>query len=196
MTKTKIVLPLLIAAAVTLAAGTAVAVTAPSAATGTVNATVPVQSDDQVTQCLTGQDVPNPGEWRAAAKIDADAPTGFLVIRTDKTAAVCVLENGKGTGLMGGYSKDLYGKLTPERPFSWFNAMNYEDHSVQFGITTPDVATVSLIGPDGSATPAVQPTDGTFIVKTPFAENSNDPSTNKVRVTLRDGKVIEGPFRG
>ncbi|GAA3435956.1 hypothetical protein [Kutzneria kofuensis] len=149
-------------------------------------------------ECVAaGQDVPDPAGWRPGARIDVDAQHGFLVIRDDKNAAVCVIENGKGTGIMGGDidSRHAYGNLTAARPFDYLSSMNYTTESIHFGIATKDVTGVSLVGPDHSVAAGIVK-DGTFIVKTKFAEDSNQHTTNHVRATLGNGQVIAGPFRG
>ena len=51
------------------------------------------------------------------------------------------------------------------------------------------------MAPDGSVTAGTL-RDGTFLVKTTVAENSNQPTSNHVRATLANGQVVEGPFRG
>ena len=147
--------------------------------------------------CVQAGHVAEPASWRPGARIDIDAATGFLVIRNDKSAAVCVIENGKGVGIMGGdvSTTHVYGKLTAARPFDYLSSMNYEHESVHFGIASKDVTAVSLVAPDKTVTPATLK-DGTFIAKVKDGEDSSAPTTNHVRATLSTGKVIEGPFRG
>ena len=206
MTTKKLTLTLSAAAAIgVLAAGGAAAFATvptsgpevkPAAATAPAPAADPVDAKIAKECVQADQHVPDPASWRPAARLDVDAQHGFLAIRNDKLAAVCVIENGHGTGIMGGVGTNHnYGKLTDRRPFDYLDAMNYPDgQTVQFGIATGDVAKVSLIGPDGSATPTVLK-DGTFIAKTKFGEDSNQPTTNHVRATLANGSVVDGPFR-
>ena len=136
------------------------------------------------------------GPWRAGARLDLDATHGFLVIRNDRTAAACVIDNGKGTGIIGGTVDpvDLYGKLNAARPFDYLTSMNYTKESVHFGIASADVVTVSLVASNNSSTPGVV-RDGTFIVRTAVPENSNQTSTNYVEALLANGKTVSGPLR-
>jgi len=104
--------------------------------------------------------------------------------------------DGHGTGIMGGVeTRHVYGNLTAARPFDYLSSMNYPGESIHFGITTGDVKSVSLVGPDNSVR-AADVKDGAFVVRTPFAEDSNQPTTNHVRVTLTNGRTVTGPFRG
>jgi len=135
------------------------------------------------------------GSWRAGARLNLDATQGFLMIRSDEYAAVCDLSNGRPTGIMGGVStRHTYGNLTAARPWDYNDSDNLATESVHFGIAANNVAAVSLVGPDNSVTPAVLK-DGTFIVRTKFAEDSNSYTSNRVKATLDTGQVIEGPFR-
>jgi hypothetical protein len=43
---------------------------------------------------------PDPDSWRPGVKIDTDTPNGFLVIRNDKAAAVCLVSGGTTSGIM------------------------------------------------------------------------------------------------
>jgi hypothetical protein len=139
--------------------------------------------------------LPDPTSWRPAARIDLDADTGFLAIRNSVSAAVCDIEKGRGAGIMGGPSaREDYSKLTAAHPYRYLTSMNYTHDSIHFGITAGNVTAVDLIGPDNSVRPAVL-RDGVFIVRTPIGEDSNQPSTNSVRVTLNTGKVLVGPLR-
>jgi hypothetical protein len=140
--------------------------------------------------------MPDPGSWRAGARLDINSQLAFVVIRNSRTAAACTIENGKATGIIGGGvdATDLYVQLTPERPFDYLTSMNYAKESVHFGISTDDVAAVSLIGPDNSVSPGVV-ADGTFIVLDKIGENSGQPSTNYVRATLNNGQTVQGPLR-
>ncbi|GAA0649896.1 hypothetical protein GCM10010174_86770 [Kutzneria viridogrisea] len=150
-----------------------------------------------------GVDVPEPGSWRPAAKMDVDTPHGVLIIRNAKAAVVCLIDNGKATGIMAADShfdgstgqRHTYRKLTASRPFDYFDALNNSTESIQFGIASDGVTAVKLVAPDGSETAAVVK-EGTFIAKTKYAEDSNQATTNHVRATLTDGTVIEGPLRG
>jgi hypothetical protein len=158
----------------------------------------PLTGDAKIAQdCLAASgDVPNRAGWRPGARINLDSAHGFLVIRNDKNAAVCVIEDGKGTGLMGGVIDNHgYGKLTAQRPFDYLTSMNYEHQSVHFGIAADDVTGVTLVAPDKSEAAAVVK-DGTFAVLAQDGEDSNKPTTNHIRVTLANGGVISGPFRG
>ena len=144
-----------------------------------------------------GESLPNPHNWRSGADFGIGSPEGFLTIRDDKYAAVCDVENGKAAGLMGGFdakSRHNYDRLTTARPFDFLDAMNYPDRTIMFGIATQDVVSLSLIGPDGSVTPATVH-DGTFVAVTKFGEDSGQPTTNHVRATLKDGTVVTGPLR-
>jgi hypothetical protein len=92
--------------------------------------------------------------------------------------------------------RHAYGNLTPARPFDYLSSWNFTylaRGSVHFGIATSDVAAVSLIGPDGSVTPAVL-RDGTFLAETKFAERKDRP-TGRIRVTLKNAQVLEDSFR-
>ncbi|GAA3528399.1 hypothetical protein GCM10022222_09300 [Amycolatopsis ultiminotia] len=169
---------------------------------GSPGAGQPVNPGDLhlVRECVqAGQDVPDPASWRPGVRFDLDAENGFLVIRSDEYAAVCVLKNGKATRIEGGVDtrRHVYGDLTAARPFDYLSSWNWGSPvagSVHFGIVTSEVTAVSLVGPDNSVTPAVV-RDGTFAAKTKFAESSGQPTTNHIRATLKDGQVIEGPFR-
>ena len=146
--------------------------------------------------CVQAGHLADPAGWRPGARIDVDVNSGFLVIRNDKSAAVCVIEGGKGTGIMGGdvSTTHVYGNLTATRPFDYLTSMNYEHDSVHFGIASKDVTAVSLVGPDKSVTAATLK-DGTFIARVKAGEDSTESTTNHVRATLDNGKVVEGPFR-
>jgi len=150
-----------------------------------------------VKECVRSTpNMPDPTSWRAGARYDLNSQLGFLVIRNSRTAAACVIENGKGTGVIGGPpdSTDRYAQLTPERPFDYLTSMNYPKESVHFGIATGDVIGLSLVGPDNSVSPGVV-ADGTFIVRDTIGENSGQPTTNYVRATLANGKTVQGPLR-
>lgn len=170
----------------------------PTPAAGSQALQSPLIGDAKIAQdCLgTAGDVANKASWRPGARINLDANHGFLVIRDDKNAAVCVIEDGKGTGLMGGVIDNHgYGKLTAQRPFDYLTSMNYAHQSVHFGIAATDVTGVTLVGPNKSEAAAVVK-DGTFAVLAKDAENSNASTTNHIRVTLANGGVVSGPFRG
>ncbi|HEY0498497.1 MAG TPA: hypothetical protein VGD48_22345 [Kutzneria sp.] len=150
-----------------------------------------------VKECVRStRNMPDPGGWRAGARYDLNPQLGFLVIRNSRSAAACTIENGKGTGIVGGApdSTDLYAELTPERPFNYLTSMNFAKESVHFGITTDDVVAVSLVGPDNSVSVGVVG-DGTFIVRDDIGENSGQPSTNYVRATLNNGQTVQGSLR-
>ncbi|QUQ68656.1 hypothetical protein [Kutzneria sp. CA-103260] len=135
------------------------------------------------------------GSWRAGAKLDYDSKLSYVVIRSDEYAGVCVLTNGKPTGIMGGVStRHTYGNLTASRPWDYLSSDNFDTESIHFGITAGNVAQVALVGPDKVAVPTTLK-DGTFIVRTKFAEDSNSYTSNRVKATLDTGQVIEGPFR-
>jgi len=140
--------------------------------------------------------MPDPTSWRAGARYDLNPQLGFLVIRNSRYAAACIIENGKGTGIIGGTPDltDRYATLTPERPFDYLTSMNYTKEHVHFGVATDDVVAISLIGPDNSVSQGVV-ADGTFIVRDNIGENSNQPSTNYVRATLANGQTVQGPLR-
>ncbi|QUQ68658.1 hypothetical protein [Kutzneria sp. CA-103260] len=205
MTTKKLTLTLSVAAAaVAIAAGSAVAFAAIPSSAPTVNVAAGA-ADDHATgdaliakECVRNtQGIPNPASWRAGARYDLSAQLGFLVIRNDKQAAVCVIENGKAGSVMGGdvSTRHTYTNLTSARPFDYLSSWNTDNESVHFGIATDNVAKVALVGPDGSQTPTVLK-DGTFIAKTKFAEDSNQSTSNHVRATLDNGQVVTGPFRG
>jgi hypothetical protein len=148
----------------------------------------------------SGVAVPDPDSWRPAAKIDIDPGHGFLVIRNDKIAAVCPVSGGTTPGTMAGdvtfVGRHNYAHLTAARPFDYVSAWNESggsSRSIQFGIATDDVIAVSLVGQDNSVTPAVL-RDGTFAVKINSAEHCDTNDSNRVRATLRNGHVIEGPL--
>ncbi|MFC0437115.1 hypothetical protein [Kutzneria buriramensis] len=201
MTTTKLTMALSAAAAIgLLAAGSGIALAADPGTGTTIAATGDAKTAQECVQA--DGHVPDPTTWRPAARITVDARHGFLVIRNDKLAAICTVEDGHGTGIMGGVeTRHVYGKLTAARPFDYLSSMNYladKTHpaeSIHFGITTADVKSVSLVGPDKSVRDA-DVKDGTFVVRTPFGEDSDQATTNHVRVTLTNGQVITGPFRG
>ncbi|HTI23461.1 MAG TPA: hypothetical protein VL652_20870 [Kutzneria sp.] len=200
MTTKKLTLALAATAAIgALAVGGAVAfAAAPGTATGTATQATQAATGDAkiMLECLAANEVGNRGAWRPGARLNTDATHGFLVIRTDKNAAVCVVENDHGTGLMGGVIDNHdYGKLTAQRPFDYLTSMNYPHQSVHFGISTSDVTGVSLVGPDGKSAAATVK-DGTFAVLAKAGENSNEPTTNHIRATLANGQTVDGPFRG
>ncbi|WP_236792332.1 hypothetical protein [Amycolatopsis sp. GM8] len=153
-----------------------------------------------VNECIQADhnELPPAQNWRAGARIDIDAENGFLAVRNDKYAVVCVLKNGNSTGLIQGTNtRDAYNALTAARPFDYLAPWNWNypaTESVHFGIATSDVIAVSIVGPDKSVTPAIL-RDGTFLAKTKFAQNSGQPTTSLIRVTLKNGQVIEGPSR-
>jgi len=135
------------------------------------------------------------GSWRAGVRLDLDATHGFLMIRTDEYAAVCDLSNGHPTGTVGGVStRHTYSNLTATRPWDYNDSDNLTNESVHFGIAANNVVAVSLVGPDNSVTPTTLK-NGTFAVRTKFAEDSNSYTSNRVKATLDTGQVIEGPFR-
>jgi len=203
MTTKKLTLTLSVAAAaVALAAGGAVAFAAiPSttvnvaAGAGDAHATGDALVAKECVQNTQG--LPEPASWRPGARYDLSAELGFLVIRNDKNAAVCVIEKGKAAGVMGGEvsTRHTYTNLTAARPFDYLDSWNDQNESVHFGIATGDVAKVALVGPDGAQTPTVLK-DGTFIAKTKVAEDSNQSTSNQVRAILGNGQVVTGPFRG
>ncbi|MFI9380769.1 hypothetical protein [Kutzneria sp. NPDC052558] len=137
-----------------------------------------------------------PGAYRAAARLDLDATTGYLVIRDDEYAAICDLTNGIPTRSLGSVigTHHTYANLTASRPWDYLSSDNRSTESVHFGIAAPNVAKVVLIGPDGSQTPTVLK-DGTFIARTKFAEDSGNYTSNRIKATLDTGQEIEGPFR-
>ncbi|MCS7483544.1 hypothetical protein ACFFQW_10805 [Umezawaea endophytica] len=170
-----------------------------------------------------GVDVPDPGDWVPAVKIEAGtaADNGavwpeFLVVRTDAAAAICLV-SGQATGgmtgadvaTMEGRGRHGYATLTAARPFDYIDAWNFHDGtSIQFGIASADVVSVSVVRQDGTETPALL-RDGTFAVKidrgelcgTPpdFATSAEDSvvspaGSNVLRVTLSGGQVVEGPL--
>lgn len=195
MTTKKLTMALSAAAAIgLLAAGSGIALASNSSTSTTIAATGDAKTAQE---CLRADGtVPDPAAWRPAAKITVDAHHGFLAIRNDRQAAVCVVEDGHGTGILGGVgTQHGYGKLTAARPFDYLSSMNYPGESIHFGIAAADVTSVSLVGPDNVVHKATVK-DGTFIVRTPFAEDSNQPTTNHVRVTLTNGRTVTGPFRG
>jgi hypothetical protein len=155
-----------------------------------------------VDECVKVSATPLPvGSWRAGARIDVDSEKGFLVIRDDEYAAVCLLKNGRAQGVWqtatDGDVRHTYSKLTAARPFDYLVSDNEGSpvtESVHFGIATSDVTGVSLIGPDNSVTPAVV-RDGTFAVRSRYAESTGVSSTNRIRATLENGQVIEGTLR-
>ncbi|MFD2418334.1 hypothetical protein [Amycolatopsis pigmentata] len=155
--------------------------------------------DTEITkECVQASpDLPDPPSWRPGVRFDLDAQNGFLVIRNDQYARVCVVKDGKGTFTYSVNERHVYGNLTAERPFDYLSSYNFDypaTESVHFGIVTNDVTAVSLVGPDKSVTPAVV-RDGTFYAKSNFPESPYVSTTNYVRTTLKDGRVIEGPFR-
>jgi hypothetical protein len=199
MTTKKLTLTLAATAAIgALAIGGAVAFAAVPGTTDAATQVAPAATGNAkiMFECLAADQVANRAAWRPGARIDTDATHGFLVIRTDKNAAVCVVEDGHGTGLMGGQiDNHNYAKLTAQRPFDYLTSMNYPHQSVHFGISTSDVTGVSLVGPDGKSFAATVK-DGTFAVLAKDGENSNEPTTNHIRATLANGQTVAGPFRG
>ncbi|GAA5156790.1 hypothetical protein [Amycolatopsis dongchuanensis] len=187
------------AAVVVLAVGLAVALPRLGDHGDTVPATSPEDARlvDECVQAAHG--VLPPGRWRAGARIDVDAENGFLAIRDDQYAAVCVLKNDKGVRLTPNEvsTRRVYGNLTAARPFDYLDSENFDypiTESIHFGIATSDVTAVSLVGPDNSVTPGIV-RDGTFAVRTKFPESSGEPTTNHVRATLKNGQVVVGSFR-
>ena len=151
-----------------------------------------------VKECVQADhDVPTSGgSWRSGARIDLDSKNGFVAIRNDQFAAVCVIQNGKGVGIMGGdvSTGHVYANLTAARPFDYLGSMNYPDESIHFGIAADNVAAVSVVGPDNVELPATL-RNGTFVVRSKIGENSDQTTTNYVRATMADGHVVGGPFR-
>jgi hypothetical protein len=152
--------------------------------------------DALVNECVhTAPTISDPANWRAGARLDLDATHAFLVIRDDTAAAVCVVEQGKGTGLIGDEAfTGVYGKLSAVRPFDYLTSMNYPAESIHFGIAASDVIGVSLVAPDNSTSPGIV-ADGTFIVRSRVGENSNEPTTNFVDATLASGRHVQEPLR-
>jgi hypothetical protein len=155
-------------------------------------------SDAELTkECVqVSPDLPDPASWRPGVRFDLDPENGFLVIRNDQYARICVVEGGKGAFTYPVDERHVYGNLTAARPFGYLSSYNFDypaTESVHFGIATSDVTAVSLIGPDNSVTPAVV-RDGTFFVKGE-PESPYVSTTNSIRATLKNGQVIEGPFR-
>ncbi len=185
--------PLVAAAAViVLAAG--VVFTLPALRGGATAAAGPDQQ--LVNDCIQSPyaDLPS-GSWRIGARLKYSDSDTYVMIRTDVYAAVCVVTDGKASGIMGGVStRHTYSNLTASRPWDYNTSYNFTNESVHFGIAANNVAKVSLIGPDNAEIPAVLK-DGTFIVRTKFAEDSSNYNTNHVKATLDSGQVIEGPFR-
>ncbi|MFC0437117.1 hypothetical protein [Kutzneria buriramensis] len=145
--------------------------------------------------------LPDPTSWRPAARIDVDATDSFLVIRNTVSAAVCAIETGQRVGVMGGpTTRADYSKLTAAHPYLYFDSMNYPaaanhpQESIHFGIVASNVKSLELLGPDNSVRQAIVQ-DGVFIVRTSIPEDSNQPNTNSVRVTLNTGQVLVGPLR-
>lgn len=146
---------------------------------------------------------PDPDSWRPGAKLDTDTPRGFLVIRNDKAAAVCMVSGGTTSGILAadgawveGRARHNYANLTATRPFDYFSGWNESSpsyQSIQFGIATDDVIAVSLVGQNNSETPAVL-RDGTFAAKIENREYCGPSTSNQVRATLGNGQIIEGPL--
>jgi hypothetical protein len=148
-----------------------------------------------------GTAVPDRDSWRPAAKIDTDTPHGFLVIRNDKAAAVCVINDGKATGMMGADVETMagrrigYAKLTAEHPFNCFTGVSgLGEPTYLFGIVTNDVTAVSLLGPDESMHPATVH-DGTFAVKIDDGGRVPRNVDYRVRASLKNGHVIDAPLK-
>ncbi|WP_328604528.1 hypothetical protein OG943_31385 [Amycolatopsis sp. NBC_00345] len=147
-----------------------------------------------------GYAVPAPGSWRPAAKIDADTSHGFMVIRNDISAAVCVIDGDKSPGIMGADSDEMagrrfgYAKLTAKLPFNSFTGIGgLHEPTFEFGIVTTEVAAVSVVGPDGSVFPATV-RDGTFAVK--INDGRGGVRTEyRARMTMKNGNVIEAPLK-
>ncbi|MEV5721579.1 hypothetical protein AB0L41_47650 [Amycolatopsis mediterranei] len=145
-----------------------------------------------------GYAVPDRDSWRPAAEIDRDTRHGFLVIRNDTSAAVCVIDDGVAVGMMGadvdGMTGKRYGyaKLTPERPFNCFTGVTgLDEPTFEFGIVTNDVSAVSLVGPDNSVHPATM-RDGTFAAK--INRDARDHGSYRARMTMKNGHVLEAPL--
>ena len=145
--------------------------------------------------------VPDRDSWRPAAKIDTDTPHGFLVIRNDKAAAVCIVDDGKAVGMMGADVEQMagrrtgYAELTAERPFNCFTGVSgLGEPTYQFGIVTNDVTAVSLRGPGTSVTPATVH-NGTFAVKINDGGRAPRNAGYRVRVSLKNGHVIDAPLQ-
>ncbi|MBE8517394.1 hypothetical protein ILP97_07725 [Amycolatopsis sp. H6(2020)] len=214
--------PLTVAAAVGVLAVGATVVSGPARDTGRGSAAVPVGTGSEsrpqarpvpdpgdvklVRDCVNatvadGYAVPDRDSWRPAAKIDTDTPHGFLVIRNDTSAAVCIIDDGKAVGMMGADVEGMagrrygYAKLTAERPVNCFTGLSGPDEpTYEFGIVTDDVTAVSLLGPDNSVRPATL-RDGTFAVK--IERDARDPvhSSDRARMTMKNGHVLEVPLR-
>lgn len=154
-----------------------------------------------------GVDVPDRESWQPGVRMNAGGRQDFLVIRTDRAAAVCSIYDDKTSGVSGpdvagmsGRGKHSYANLTAERPFDYFTAWNFPDGgSIQFGIATDDVVAVSVVRQGKPAAPAVL-YNGTFAVRIDEGEMCGRPAypegppvaSNQLRVTLEDGQVIEG----
>lgn len=135
------------------------------------------------------------GRWSLGARLDLDSSHGFVVIRSDEYAAICILTDGHPTGIMGGVStRHTYGNLTPARPWDYLSSDNFPTESIHFGIAANNVAALSMVGPDQSVTPTILK-NGTFVVRTRFAESSGQYTSNRVKATLDSGQEIDGPFR-
>lgn len=175
-------------------------------------ADVQLAQDCVNTTIADGVDVPDPKSWQPGVKIDVDVVNGwseFLVIRTDRAAAVCLV-SGRTTGgitgpdvsAMEGRGRHSYANLTVARPFDYFDAWNFPNgKSIQFGIATDDVVAVSVVRQDNTVTPAVL-RNGTFAVQIDSGELCGRPvypdtppaASNLLRVTLKEGQVVDGPL--
>jgi hypothetical protein len=175
-------------------------------------AEVQLAQDCVNTTIADGVDVPGPKSWQPGVKIDAGVVDGwseFLVIRTDRAAAVCLVSGRTTGGITGpdvsemeGRGRHSYANLTVARPFDYFDAWNFPDGgSIQFGIATDDVVAVSVVRQDNTVTPAVL-RNGTFAVHIDSGELCGRPvypdtppaASNLLRVTLKEGQVVEGPL--
>ncbi|WP_037309491.1 hypothetical protein [Amycolatopsis orientalis] len=143
-----------------------------------------------------GLAVPEPDSWWPAVKIDTDTPQGFLVIRNEKAAAVCILSGGK-VRMMGADVEEMagrrggYAKLTPEFPCHEFTSIGGGGGPTSlFGIASDDVTAVSLVGPDNSTIPASL-RDGTFAVTVNDARVNDPHGGFRYRATLKNGHVID-----
>ncbi|MEU4518865.1 hypothetical protein AB0F52_09110 [Amycolatopsis sp. NPDC024027] len=214
--------PVTVAAAVGVLAVGAAAVFGPVRDTGRNSTAVPVGTGSEapaqaqpapdpgdvklVRNCVNatlayGIAVPDRESWRPAAKIDTDTPHGFLVIRNDKAAAVCIIDDGKAVGMMGADVEEMagrrigYAKLTAERPFNCFTGIaGLNEPTFRFGIVTDDVTAVSLVGPDNSVHPATV-RDGTFAVKINDAGRIPGSTSYRARMSLKNGHDIEAPLQ-
>jgi len=131
--------------------------------------------------------------WRPALRIEISPGWDFLVVRTEKVAGACLVNDGISTGLV---TLDLdevngtrggYASLSEDVPLRQFTGIAGPGSPTSlFGIVADQVTSVSVLMRDHSLVPALLH-DGTFAVRL----NGDVPAHgNKFQVTMTDGRVL------